>query len=372
MAKVRISAARFSSLLANRNLSPDDIAARVKTGVSPHELASTDIDVEFADLIALSKEFGRPWSYLLIDETEHYPSTGRDNRTFENRQIRLSAELLLELQSTEVMLETAAELFPGWRYQVPKVVGTEVPAAQLAPEMRALLGVTIDTQLATKDDFAALRLWIGAIHEQGVYVAQRRLSDKTIRAFSQTLGDQAVIVVDTRDTPYARIFSALHEYCHVTLRSTGICDLDDHTAVERYCNEVAARVLLPSDLLDQVVTSPLFAGAAAAADDELRSLSRRLHVSQAALLIRLRDHGSISQDTYEAMEHRRAGRKSDGGKKPGGTYYPPAINRVGRLYAHRVVDAVNEGIVDRQDASALLGIGEHLMSTYVSELVKGD
>ena len=371
MPKVRVSALRFSSLLANRNLTPSDVEIRAKTTVSPDELSTKDLDVEFDDLVMLAKLFKRPWSYLLVDEAEHRPDAGEDHRTFANQEAMLSAEILLELQAAGLMLDASAELFPDATFNVPIVTGKDVPAARLAPEMRAFLGVSIEDQLAIKDEFAALRRWIAAIHAQGVYVSQRRLKDPTIRAFSKVRDGQALIVVDTGDTAYARIFSILHEFCHVTLRSTGICDLDDQTSIERYCNAVAAEVLLPDELLDQMVVAGAFAGSEEAADEALKSLSRQLHVSQAALLIRLRDYGTISQNTYEQIEVRRAARRG-GGKRSGGRYYPSAINRVGRLFAHRVVDAVSEGTIDRQDASVLLGIGEHIVDTFTSKLVKGD
>lgn len=372
MPKVRVSAARFGSLLSNRNMTPADVAERTKTEVRPDELAVTDLDVELDDVLALAKMFKRPWSYLLIDEAEEFPTAGSDNRTFDNQKTGLSPDLLAELQAADFMLETAAELFPGSTYRVPSVPsGEQPPASELASMTRDFLDVSVDDQLAVKDEFAALRMWVAAIHTTGVYVAQRRLRDDTIRAFSKVVDGQAVIVVDTGDSAYARIFSALHEYCHVTLRSTGICDLDDHSGVERYCNAVAAQVLLPGALLDRVVAKRDFIGNPDSEDEALKALSRQLHVSQAALLIRLRDHGTIAQDQYDAMEWRRASRRG-GGKRPGGQYYAPAINKVGRLYAHRVVDALTEGVIDRQDASALLGVGEHLMPTYLDKLAEGD
>jgi len=269
------------------------------------------------------------------------------------------------------MLEAAGELFPDASFTVPAVASRDVSASRLAAYTRALLGVSVSEQLEIADQYAALRRWVAAIHGQGVYVSQRKLRDPTIRAFSKILGSQAIIVVDTGDTPYARIFSALHEYCHVALRSTGICDLDDHSATERYCNQVAAEVLLPATLLDDSVHSSLFAGGNGAADEALKNLSKQLHVSQATLLIRLRDYGTISQSMYEAMELRRAARRGVGGK-PGGTHYPVAINKAGRLFAHRVVDAMADGAIDRQDASVLLGIGEHTVPRFITELVKGD
>ena len=37
-----------------------------------------------------------------------------------------------------------------------------------------------------------------------------------------------------------------------------------------------------------------------------------------------------------------------------------------------MVDAVTDGLIDRQDASVLLGVGEHNVGTFAAELVKGD
>jgi hypothetical protein len=70
------AAARFSSLLANRNLTPADVAERAKTPIRPDELANSDLDVEFEDLLVLAKLFKRPWSYLLVDEAEQFPRRG--------------------------------------------------------------------------------------------------------------------------------------------------------------------------------------------------------------------------------------------------------------------------------------------------------
>jgi hypothetical protein len=81
MPKVQISAARFSSLLANRNLTPADVAERANTRVRPDELASSDLDVEFENLLVLAKLFKRPSSYLLVDKAEQFPDAGDDNRT---------------------------------------------------------------------------------------------------------------------------------------------------------------------------------------------------------------------------------------------------------------------------------------------------
>lgn len=372
MPTIVVSASRFRSMLANRHWNVDEVATRVATDIDVRDLAERDQPVEFTDLVELGKLFKRPWAYLLSDEVERFPRPGQDNRTVANQRVPASAELIEEYEAAAAILDAAAGLFPEQTYEVPQArITGGTPAEESAGLIRAFLDVTPEEQLTAKDEFAALRLWVAALHRRGVYVAQRRLKDKTVRAFSKAEGGQAVIVVDTGDIPYARVFSALHEYCHVVLRTTGICDLDEHRDVERYCNEVAAAVLLPSDLLDRELAGGGFGVSPEADDDRLIRLSHHLRVSQAVLLIRMRDRGTISQDAFDELEGRRQLRRP-GSKAPGGQYYPTAINRVGRRFARNVFGALAEGAIDRQDAGALLGVGEHSVERFRTELFAGE
>lgn len=373
MPSVVVSAARFRSLLANRHMSVEDVASRIVTVVAVRDLAREDQPVGFEDLVALGKLFKRPWTYLLSEEPERFPDLGQDNRTVANQRVPASPDLIEEYEAAEALLEAAADLFGDQSYEVPPApIDPATPVGEAARAIRSFLDVSHAAQLgARNDDFAALRLWVAALHARGVYVSQRRLRDPTIRAFSRAVAGQAVVVVDTGDTPYARIFSALHEYCHVVLRSTGICDLDEHRDVERYCNAVAAAALLPPDLLAHELGAVAFGADAVADDEALARLSHRLGVSQAALLIRLRDLHTISQDSYDAMEARRRSRRARP-TKPGGLYYPSAINKVGRRFARNVFGAVDVGAIDRQDASALLGVGEHSVDRFRTELFSGE
>lgn len=369
MAKVMVSAHRFRSMLANRHRSVEDVAAAVVLSVDPSELHSADTELTFDDLQALSGFFKRPWSYLLIDEAEVFDAAGHDNRSVLNQRRPLSPAILDEVDAVAEMLAAASELFPGTRYEIPPSrISPDTPADTAGSAIREFLAVSVHQQLACRDDFEALRLWVDALQDRGVYVSQRPLRAQAIRAFSRIAGEQAVVVVDTGDSAYARIFSLIHEYCHVILRSAGLCDLDDHSAIERHCNATAAAVLMPASLVSQVAEGKTFGTSPDADDSLIKDLSRELRVSQAALLIRLRELGVLREPAYEALEARRVGRRRDEVKTPGGTYYPPRINRVGRRYARNVFTALDDGLIDRQDASALLEIGEHLLKTYRGEL----
>jgi Zn-dependent peptidase ImmA (M78 family) len=368
MASVLISAARFRSMLANRHKEVGQVASELDTHADLVLLAESDTEIEFEDLERLARYFKRPWSYLLLDEPEHFSNLGQDHRTHFNQLVSASADLMAELDGALQTLNAAAELFPEDGYQIPASdLNSDLPPATVGTKLRSFLGVSDQAQTSAKDDYAALRLWVDALERRGVYVSQRSLSDPTIRAFSKTEEGQAVVVIDTGDGAYARIFSLLHEYSHVLLRSTGICDLDQHDSVERYCNRVAASALLPLDLLSREMGVWRYGLDAEADDAKVRRLSERLRVSQAALLIRLEEAGWISEHEYEALESRRRTRRGQE-KKSGGSFYPGAINRAGRRFSRNVFGVLDEGVIDRSDAATLLGIGEHLVPRYRREL----
>lgn len=371
MASIAVSAIRFRSMLQNRHKTAEEIAGQLTTHVNLVVLAAADTEVEFEDLEAIAAFFKRPWSYLLTDEAEHFPDLGQDNRTYLNQRVPMSDEIMAELEAATLMLCAAAELFPEDGYQVPEAsLSTNVAPPVAAAQIRAFLSISMDVQLAARDDYAALRLWVDALQDRGIYVSQRRLRDKTIRAFSRIQDGQALIVVDTGDTPYARNFSLLHEYCHIVLRTTGICDLDQHYQVERYCNQVAASVLLPIDLLQREITNLQFGVDDEADDKRLQRLSHHFRISQATLLIRLQEAKFIPDEMYEALEARRRTRRASP-KTKGGQFYPTAINRVGRRFAHNVFGSLDDGAIDRADASVLLEVGEHLIGRYRRELFTG-
>lgn len=365
MPKVRVSAQRLSSMLGNRHQTVEFFRdSKLRLQADPNELVAHDCDLEFEDLVALAKKFSRPWPYLLIDEPEVFDNKGQDNRSHGNQQVPLSPELLDQIATIADMLDAAEEFFPDDTYEVPpKPITTDTQPEDAAVIIRDFLGVSWDEQLSTRDDYGVLRLWAEALQRRGVYVSQRALNDPVVRAFSRVQGEYAIVVVDT-EPPLPRVFSLIHEYCHIVLRNTGLCDLDEHSTVERYCNAVTGAVLMPRGLLRQALSDKRVTGRVEDDEDLIRTMSLQLGVSQAALLIRMRERGLIADEYYDMLEYRRSQRRADEKKAPGGTYYPTRLNRVGRRYAGNVLAAYDDRLMDRQEASALLEIGQHSFWKY--------
>ena len=370
MVEVRVASARFTSMLANRGMSTEQFSEGLSAEVDLAALIVSDQDLPFEHVVALASRFKKTWPYLLIDEPERRTRHGSDNRTVANRAVPLSATLLDQLARVEAMLDWSAELFPEVIARVPdQPIGTGTTARDASGWIRSLLGVTADAQIAAAGPYGSLRLWSEALQACGVFVQMRRLEDPTVRAFSVIAGDQAVVVADTHDIPYARVFSLLHEYVHIILRSAGICDLDDQVAVERYCNEVAAQVLMPVDLMRRELGRAPWGLTTEDDEERVASISARLGVSKATFLIRLHEMGVLSDDEHAELERRRLARPGKPDSK-GGNYHRNAINKVGRRFAQRVVGAYEAGAIDRRDASTMLEIPEHNFPGLRTELGK--
>ena len=87
-----------------------------------------------------------------------------------------------------------------------------------------------------------------------------------MRGFSIAEWPFPVIAVNGSDFYRPRLFTLLHELAHLGLRDGGLCDLHESTSrfrdandeIERFCNQVAAAVLMPEA---ELLADPNFAGA---------------------------------------------------------------------------------------------------------------
>lgn len=360
-ATVRVSSVRIDSMLRNRG---QDASALSSVGNGDLAgLALEDRDVPFEDLLLLAKHFKRPWPYLLVDAAEVWRAQTRDHRTLGNSPISPEAtELLFDIvDGVFEILETAAEVFPDMGASPPTTPeSVSVPSDEAGASLRDYLGITDDLQLSNSREYSALRLWSTAVQAQGVFVFQRRLPEAGVRAFSLSVKNQAAVVMSSADTPYARVFSLLHELTHLALRTSGLCDLDQQSWIESYCNAVAAACLLPSGLLRQAMADSPFTGDPTHDDSALRRLSHRLGASQAAVLIALRDRQMVAPQLLEELETRRVlrrPRERSGSRGP--THYDVRISRAGTRLLTGVFEALDTRTIERETAGSLLDVKNH-------------
>jgi len=234
-----------------------------------------------------------------------------------------------------------------------------------ADSIRGTLSLSFDArrELSTWTD--ALRDLITRAEEAGVLVmassivggnSHRKLSIEEFRGFALADALAPLVFLNAADSKSAQMFTLAHELAHVWLGESGVLDTEagrvPANTVERWCNAVAAELLVPMQLLmlEQQRDEPVPAA--------IVRLSRIFKVSTLAMLRRLFEAGFIDQATLRdeyarELARLRALERSEGG---GGDFYRTLGARTGKRFARAVLSSTLEGQTLFADAFRMLGM----------------
>lgn len=164
-----------------------------------------------------------------------------------------------------------------------------------------------------------------------------------------------LVFVNGADAAQARSFTLIHELAHLALGRTGVVspsdDMRGGDAVERLCEEVAAEVMVPRQLLLERWRPGVDAF------DEVLRLSRSLRASFPACAIQAVDTGLLDRADLEAVLERHASEvdclpRRKGG---GGDFYRTKGSRLGRVFSDSIMIAVKSGDISYTKAMRLTG-----------------
>ena len=155
------------------------------------------------------------------------------------------------------------------------------------------------------------------------------------------------------DTKAAQMFTLAHELAHIWLGLSAVSDaqasrMPEHE-VERWCNRVAAELLVPLAVVraEYQPGNPL--------GEEVNRLARRFKVSTLVVLRRIHDAGGLTQDQLwraygEELERLRALPTGSGGD-----FYLTLGARASKRFARALVVSTLEGRSSFTEAFRLLG-----------------
>ena len=243
----------------------------------------------------------------------------------------------------------------------------------VAARMRRTLGLDLEEQQKERSWEGALRLLTERADAIGVLVmvsgivgsnTHRPLDPDEFRGFALADPLAPLVFVNGADTKAAQMFTLAHELAHIWLGETAISDVDvaeapRHT-IERWCNQVAAELLVPLEVV-RAEHKPK-----AGLLDEAQRLARRFKVSTLVILRRIQDTGAISQEKYWAAYRAELARLLALPKatKSGGDFFATLGVRVGKSLAHALVVSALESTTTFTEAFRLLGIKK--LSTFDS------
>ncbi|MHB1467812.1 MAG: ImmA/IrrE family metallo-endopeptidase [Solirubrobacteraceae bacterium] len=239
---------------------------------------------------------------------------------------------------------------------------------EAAQHMRTTLSFEPSNRGATWSE-AARRLRDQA-DQQGVLVmingvvgsnTHRKLDPGEFRGFALVDPLAPLVFVNGADTKAAQIFTLAHELAHLWLGESGVSDIDlaetSTNQVERWCNRIAAELLLPLADLGRVNVDDT------RITHELERLAHEFKVSTLVALRRVFDDGQISEERYwraYASERDRVltlmnEREAAGG----GNFYNTQPIRVSSRFARALIQSTLEGQTLHRDAFRMLGFKKH-------------
>lgn len=244
-------------------------------------------------------------------------------------------------------------------------VSTQDSPETVALRLRETLGLSAEERRRMPTWTDALRQLIGKAEDAGIMVmvtsvvgsnSHRKLDVGEFRGFALSDSLAPLVFLNGADSKAAQMFTLAHELAHVWLGETGISDTQagqvPEQGTERWCNQVAAELLMP--LVELRAAHQPDAPIA----DEIQRLAREFKVSTLVALRRLFDAGYIQKAAlwqyYRAEQDRLRTLKES--SSPGGDFYRSLGARTSKRFARAMVASTLEGLTAFPDAFRMLGM----------------
>jgi Zn-dependent peptidase ImmA (M78 family) len=206
------------------------------------------------------------------------------------------------------------------------------------------------------DNLGILVMCNGVVHNN----SYRHLDPKEFRGFAMSDDLAPLIFINGADTKAAQMFTLAHELAHIWLGQSAVSDsqpvIVPNEQVERWCNEVAAELLVPIESMRREYKAD------AVLIEEVSRLARRFKVSTLVILRRILDVGGLNQQEFWEEYHAEVARLRAIPRASGGNFYLTQAARVSKRFAAALVASTLEGQTRYNDAFRMLGFSK--LSTF--------
>ena len=209
-----------------------------------------------------------------------------------------------------------------------------------------------------------LEYFISLLESKGIFIMKTlshwKISVKNMRGVY--LGNEyaPIIALNRKDAKTAQVFTLAHELAHLFVNAEGISNIDfrDQSSdpMERFCNAVAANLLLPEEKIEKKLHDI----------DDIESIAKRFQVSELFVFYRLkilnllekRDITSMEQSIQEKSEELIDTEKSE---SAGGSYINNMKDSNGYLFNNFISSLYFEHKINAAEASKILKLSVALI-----------
>ncbi len=345
---------------------PEPVAKRLS--IKPERLLAWergDLKPTVRQAEELARFYQRPFGVFFLPQPPTMPPLSAEYRRLpgvepgvESPELRLALRVMS--QRREVALELLEEL-GGVITEFNTAAHLTENANEVGRRLRDKLGVTIQEQLAWKEDWEAWRRWREAVESAGVLVFQfPKVPLSQVRGVSLLRSPLPAIGVNSKESaPGSRIFTLLHELAHVALTLgneekpalTETRNAEDWSKVERFAEEAASAAIIPENALMEFLNR--MSVVRDAWDVELvRKLAGKFRVTPLAMATRLRVAGAMTWNGYGRWKSAWAAYLATLSPRSSGFASPvdKTLGRAGRPLAQLVIEALDSNRITAVDA----------------------
>ena len=304
-----------------------------------------------------------PFGYLFL---EHPPKENLpipDLRTINTHGVQNASAELLDIVKLMIQRKEWFKEYLNLQLSEPNpIIGkfkAKDDATEIVSDMRNKLGLDEHSIRGSWEDY--YRDLITRIEKVGILVMRqsnlghhtRPLRVEEFRGFAIFDEYAPIIFVNHTDAPGARLFTLIHELCHIWIGKSGISDTNAQTdrQEEILSNAVAAEFLAPAIEFTKEWKVNLDDW-----QDNLATLAAHFHVSTWVIARRALTLSFIDQEDYRNFikdeQDAHANRK---GSSSGPTYYKTKKAQISQTFSKAVVGQALNGQLLLRDASQLLG-----------------
>ena len=344
----------------------------------PERLAALEAGTEEPSrplLLRMAKAYRRSLLVFYLEQPPKTGDRGKDFRTLpggtEPLYNPVLDTLIRDIRGRQSIIKSLLEDSEAEKLRFIGSATLDVPVHTLTERIATQLNFDLNAfreQKTIEDAFGYLRfqteasrIFVLLLGNLGSY--HTNISVDTFRGFALADSIAPLAVINDNDAVSAWSFTALHEVAHLWLGATGLSGWAAGLAIEQYCSDVAAEILLPPKELEEFarIEKPTFDQLA----EQVSRFADKRNISRAMVAYRVFRAGSINEKTWRDLRdkfykdwvaHKEREALKQKVREGGPSYYVVKRHRIGKALLGLASRSIGEGLLTYTKAARLLGV----------------
>lgn len=356
------------------SLSQEELA--VQLGVKPSQVDAWEQGLAFPTFTQaerLSEQLRLPFAILFMEKPPEINLTIPDLRTVTNKSKKKSSLEFFDVVSDAALRQRwyreyreryDPEPLPfvgSYRFgdDVDKIAADMAARLEINEELREQSSTWqhfFVSLVQRAEDLGVLVMRSGVVRHN----PNRTLEVEEFRGFAISDKLAPLVFINSRDAKAAQIFTLVHELVHIWIGASGISnpspkkrasELPDD--IEKFCNQIAAQLLIPASGLEQLWIDQK------TASENIRRIATHYRVSTMVALRRAFDLEKIGYTLFARLlddEYKRFQQPKKEADEGGGNFWATFAARNSRTFVRTIMGSLRQDKISYRDAANLLGV----------------